>query len=222
MKKIVALCLSVILMMGMTITAFAAPGSFVSSPTGNQAPAVEDFKAADEDCTAQLVITPYGDREELSEAIEALLEKAYDSIKESTDLTALNAELAKLAKEKKINGTDLAVSDLFDIHVTGCDYHDGHTEFDVVLSADTLNNFVALIHMNKDGKWEIVEDAKVTGDGDHLSFSVDSFSPFAIIVNTGKPAQTGDNNMVPICIAIMAVSALAIVVILVRSKKQKA
>ena len=222
MKKVLLVCLTIALMMSMTLTAFAAPGAFISSPTGNEAPGKVEFNPADEDCTADLVITPYGDKNELPAALKELIEKAYDSIKGTNDLTTLNAALAKLAKDKKIKGSDLAVSDLFDIHVTGCDYHDEHKDFDIVLSSDTLKNFVALLHMNKDGKWELVTDAKVLKGGDHLAFSVDGFSPFAIVVNTGKPAQTGDNSMVPLYIAIMAVSAVAIVAVLVIAKKKRA
>ena len=223
MKKVLVICLTVVFMMSMTLTAFAATGGFVSSPSGNPAPEKVEFKPADEDCTATLVITPYSEKQELSEAIKTMMETAYTAIKGSTDISTLSADLAKIAKDAKIKGTDLAVSDLFDIHVTGCDYHDGHTDFDIVLSADSLKNFVALLHMNKNGEWEVVEDAKVIKNGEHLAFSVDSFSPFAVVVNTkANPSQTGDNSMIPVYIAVMAVSALAIVAILVKSKKKTA
>lgn len=223
MKKVLVICLTVVFMVSMTLTTFAATGSFVSSPSGNAAPGQVEFKPADEDCTATLVITPYGEKNELTAAIKTMMEKAYNDIKGTEDLTTLNATLAKLAKDLKIEGSDLAVSDLFDIHVTGCDYHDGHTDFDIVLSADSLKNFVALLHMNKNGEWEVVDGAKVVANGEHLSFSVDAFSPFAVVVNTAaKPSQTGDSNMTPVYAAIMAVSALALVVILVKSRKKTA
>lgn len=223
MKKVLVICLTVVFMVSMTLTTFAATGSFVSSPSGNAAPGQVEFKPADEDCTATLVITPYSEKNELTTAIKTMMEKAYNDIKGTEDLTTLNATLAKLAKDLKIEGSDLAVSDLFDIHVTGCDYHDGHTDFDIVLSADSLKNFVALLHMNKNGEWEVVDGAKVIANGEHLSFSVDAFSPFAVVVNTAaKPSQTGDSNMTPVYAAIMAVSALALVVILVKSRKKTA
>lgn len=223
MKKVLVICLTVVFMVSMTLTTFAATGSFVSSPSGNAAPGQVEFKPADEDCTATLVITPYSEKNELTAAIKTMMEKAYNDIKGTEDLTTLNATLAKLAKDLKIEGSDLAVSDLFDIHVTGCDYHDGHTDFDIVLSADSLKNFVALLHMNKNGEWEVVDGAKVIANGEHLSFSVDAFSPFAVVVNTAaKPSQTGDSNMTPVYAAIMAVSALALVVILVKSRKKTA
>ncbi|MBQ3547589.1 MAG: hypothetical protein IJA44_03845 [Clostridia bacterium] len=223
MKKVLVICLTVVFMVSMTLTAFAAPGSFVSSPSGNPAPQKVEFKPADEDCTATLVITPYSEKNELPTALKAMMEKAYNDIKGTDDLTTLNAALAKLAKDLKIKSSDLAVSDLFDIHVTGCDYHDEHVDFDIVLAADSLKNFVGLLHMNKNGDWELVEGAKVIANGEHLAFSVDSFSPFAVVVNTAaKPSQTGDSNMIPVYVAIMAVSALALVVILVKSKKKTA
>ena len=225
MKKVLAICLMMVMVLCMSVNVFAAPSGFVSSPSGNPAPTVVAFEPNNDDCTGRLVVTPYGDRYELSDALRAMFEKAYNDIVNSDDLTKLNAELAKIASDKDINGADLAVRDLFDIHVTGCDYHDEHVGFDITLDADTLDRFEGLLHMNKDGVWELVTDAEVINNGEHLKFSVDSFSPFAIVVDTssGTPdaPQTGDNSMIHIYAIIMAVSALAVIVIAVKSKKQR-
>jgi hypothetical protein len=221
MKKFLAFCLALVLVMSMSVTVFAAYGGFVSSPPANSAPELDSFKPADDDCTANIVITPYGDKEELSEFLRQLFEKAYNDILTSDDLTKLNADLAELAKSLNISGTDLAVSELFDLHVTDCDTHEGHFEFEIVLKAESLKNFVGLLHMTTDGKWELIKDAKVLSDGQRLSFSVDSFSPFAIVVDTSG-GQTGDNGMVYVYAIIMAVSAVALAVIFVKTKKQKA
>lgn len=222
MKKVLVICLTMIMVASMSVAVFAAPSGFVSSPSGNPAPRMVSFDPSDEDCTATLVITPYGDRHTLPDALRTLIEKAYNDILNIGDLTKLNAELAKLAADKKIDGKNLAVSDLFDLHVTGCDSHEEHTEFDVVLDADSLKNFVGLLHMNKDSKWELVDNAKVTNNGEHLEFSVDSFSPFAIVVDTTDDPQTGDNTMIYVSLIVMIVSAAALVFVLVKSKKQKA
>lgn len=224
MKKVLAICLIMVMVVSMSVTSFAAPNGFVSSPSGNPAPRLISFDPSNDQCTAELVITPYSDRHELTDALRTMFVKAYNEIVGSDDLTKLNAELAKIAADKKIAGKDLAVSDLFDIHVTGCDYHDEHVDFDITLDADTLNRFVGLLHMNKDGEWELVTDAEVVNNGKHLKFSVDSFSPFAIVVDTGVEGggpQTGGNSMIHIYAIIMAVSALAIVVIAVKSRKQR-
>lgn len=225
MKKVLAICLTMVMVVGMSVTVFAAPNGFVSSVSGNTAPSIVTFEPSDDDCTANLVITPYGDRSDLPDALRTIFEKAYNEIVNSNNLTELNAELAKIAANKKIDGKKLAVSDLFDIHVTGCDFHDGHVDFDVILDADTLSHFVALLHMNKNGEWELVADAEVVNNGEHLKFSVDSFSPFAVVVDTtdgnGDVPQTGDNGMVYIYAILMAVSAVALIVVLVKSKKRK-
>lgn len=223
MKKVLVVCLTILMMLSMTLTAFAAPGKFVSSPSGNLAPGVINFDPADDDCTGYLVITPYSERDTLPDSLEALMKKAYDQIKNSKDLTELNADLAALAKKLKIKGADLAVSDLFDIRVEGCTVHEGHHEFDIVVSADTLKHFVGLLHMKENGEWELIKDAKVISNGEHLAFSVDTMSPFAIVVDTSaNPSQTGDTSLAPVYITVMAISALAIIVILAKSKKQKA
>ena len=225
MKKVLAICLTMVMVMSMSVTVLAAPGSFVSSPSGNPAPTVVDFDPSDDDCTGRLVVTLYGDRYDLSDALRSLFEKAYKSIENSDDITKLNAELAKISANKNIDGADLAVSDLFDIHVTVCDYHDEHVDFDITLDADTLNRFVGLLHMNKDGVWELVTDAEVVNNGEHLKFSVDSFSPFAIVVDTSSGTsvapQTGHNSMIHIYLIVMALSTLAVIGIAVKSKKQR-
>ncbi|MBQ5601984.1 MAG: LPXTG cell wall anchor domain-containing protein, partial [Clostridia bacterium] len=126
------------------------------------------------------------------------------------------------AAKKKIEGKNLVVSDLFDIHTTGCDFHEGHFDFDIVLAADSLKRFVALLHMNKNGEWEVIDNARVTNNGEHLEFSVESLSPFAIVVDTSDGPQTGDNTMIYVSFILMIVSAAALVVVLIKSKKQKA
>lgn len=225
MKKVLAICLMMVMVVSMSVTAFAAPGGFVSSPSGNPAPTVEKFDPENDGCTAKLVITPYAERNTLPDDLKALIEKAYASIAESDDLTKLNSDLASLVASKGIAADKLAVSDLFDARITDCDVHEGHMNFDITLKADTLKKFVGLLHMNKNGEWELVTDAKVTNTGEHLEFSIDSFSPFAIVVDTtvegGDAPQTGDNSMIHIYVILMAVSALALVVILIKNKKQR-
>ena len=225
MKKILAICLMMVMVVSMSIPAFATPNGFISSPSGNPAPTLISFDASDEDCTAKLIITPYGDRQDLTDSIRTVFEKAYNEIAGSVDLTKLNADLAKIAADKNIAAKDLVVSELFDIHVTGCDYHEGHVDFDITLDADMLKHFVGLLHMKRDGLWELVTDAKVVNNGEHLSFSVDSFSPFAIVVDTSedtpKSPQTGDNSVIHIYVIIMAVCTLAAIVIANMRKKQR-
>ncbi len=223
MKKILVICLMVVLSLSLSLSALAAPGNFVNSPSGNPAPSIVGFNPSDDSCNANLVITAYGDRDELPDSKRDLIEQAYDDIVGAGDLTDLNDKLDKLAADKKLDGTKLAVSDLFDLRLTGCDYPDEHTVYEITLDAETLKKFVGLMFLNDDGEWELVENAEALNDGEHLRFSVDSFSPFAIVVNTGAGTpQTGDASMIHLWVAIMAVCAIAIVAIAVKLRKQRA
>ncbi len=222
MKKVLAICLAMLMAAAVSVSAFAAPSGFVSSPSKNNVPEVIEFDAADDDCTAKLVITPYAEKEELPDILKNFFEKAYKEITSATDIAKLNEDLSALAKEKNIDGKNLAVSDLFDIHVTGCDFHDEHVDFDVVLKAEYLEGFVGLLHMNKNGEWELVKDAKVTGNGDHLTFSVDSFSPFAVVVEHGsQSAPTGVDMHIVAYLIVFVLAAAMLVFVIVKKRKQK-
>lgn len=226
MKKVLTICMVVLMLAGISLNALAAPSGFVSSPSGNKAPAVEEFTAGADECTATLVVTPFTEKETLPDTLKDLFEQAYDSITETKDLTSLNDLLKKVAEDKSINPQNLAVSDLFDIHATDCEFHDGHKEFDITLSAETLGSFVGLLHMKKDGVWELVEDARVTQNGTHLQFSVESFSPFAIVVDTStiEVPPTGDNIMTYVWLTSAAAAAFVacVAVFAVSNKKSKA
>ena len=227
MKKLLVVCLVLVMIASMTLVAFADPGSFITSPSIKPGPEIIGFEPRDSECTAVLVITPFGERLELSPVLRGLLDKAYQQISTSDDLTKLNADLAAVAAAQGIEGTMLKVSELFDIHTEGCDYHEGHVDFDITLSADALSRFVGLLHMTIDGEWELISDAQVTHNGEHLQFSVEAFSPFAIVVDTtdgfngdDNAPDTGDHSKIYLYSTLMAVSAVALVVVLVKGKKQ--
>lgn len=216
MKKIFAVILSVMMIASLSVTSFAA--SFVSSPSGNPAPTLDSFEFESKDCTAGIQITPYSKRDTLTDQGEKDIEAAYANIKSTDDVSSLNADLAALAKSKEINGKNLAVSDLFDVSYTGCDDHGEHGKVTVKLNAETLKDFVGLLHY-KNGKWELVANAKA--EGDTLTFSVDSLSPFAIVVDaTRGSSDTGDNGGVYILVAVAALSLAAAVVFFLRSRKE--
>lgn len=218
MKKIIAICLSFIIAASATVTVFAAPANFWGSPSGKPSPEIISFKSSDPNSTVQLILTPYSDRNDLSDWQISLLEKAYDSIRNAKSLTELNTELADVVAKLEIDSKYLAVTNIFDIHFVGSDNQS--QKFEIVLSVDELNNFVGLLHMNKDGVWELVSDAKIEQDGDHLVFSVDSFSPFAVVVDTtGESPKTGDSVMI-ISAIVLAVSVVALAAITVKRKKQ--
>lgn len=243
MKKVLAICLALVMVVVMSLTVSAAPGAFVSSPSGNPAPVLVEATPGSEDCTASLAVASYADRDTLPNEVRLQMEKAYNDIVNTSDLTALNSDLVALAASKNILTSNLAVSDLFDISHYGCDNHSGHGAFDIVLKAETLKNFVGLMHFYN-GVWSLVEDAKVylVGDEWHLSFSSENLTPFAIVVDTAggyitsgstvdsitdntvvngsNSIQTGDTVMISIFALIMAASALTLIIVWRKSRKK--
>lgn len=219
MKKILTLCLTLVMMVTMSVSAFAAPGGFVSSPSGNAAPQLISFSNVNKDCTAILKITSYADRESLTSDEKNEFENAYTSIANTSNVSSLNSELANISTDS------LAVSDLFYMDQSNCASHDEHGAFTIEISADTLKKFVAL--MRYDGnKWVLVDDAKVSEDGLHLIFSSKELGSFAIVVSTDSndaitdSPQTGD-SFPWIYVAAIVVSALGLVVIAVIFVKTK-
>ena len=57
MKKILCVLVALIMVMGLSVSAFAAPGAFVESPSNNKAPELIEGKNESEDCDARLIIT---------------------------------------------------------------------------------------------------------------------------------------------------------------------
>ncbi len=219
MKKFMITCLALVLMMSMSLTAFAA--GFVESPSLNPAPTLVSFYVDSEECEADLVITAYSQRSNLSEEGRVTIEGVYDDIKNATDISTLSADLAAVANSLNVATADLSVSDLFDISYMNCDpetHTAEHGSFHITLRAETLDNFVGILHFT-DGAYELVSDAKVNENGD-LTMSVDSLSPFAIVVGPEKSApDTGDNSMIYMWGILAAVSALAVVICLKEAKK---
>lgn len=214
--RILTILVLSIVALSLSLTAFAEVGGFVQSPSANDAPEVEDSSSEDHDCDDPLIVVPYADRDELSDEARAKLEKAYEKISGVKNLTSVCGALKDLAAKKNIPTANLAVSDLFDLS----DKHGnvGDATFKVRLKAETLDNFVALLHF-VDGKWIIVEDAEVEyEDGEsYLNFTTDGLSPFAVVVDTGEVLPAADHTALIVVLAIVAVAeAAALITILIR------
>lgn len=210
MKKILTVLMLSILALSLTLSAFAADGAFVKSPSKNLAPELVEGGSEDHDCDEPLIITSYADRDKLSAELKAMIEKVYSEIRNAKNLIALCPALKELANERNIPTANLEVSDLFDIS-DACGYVEG--KFDIVLKAETLENFVGLVHYN-DGKYELIENAKIEEiDGEmHLKFSTDGLSPFAIVVDSGANLPVQNNNTAIAVLAIIAIAEGAVLV----------
>ena len=223
MKKVLSVVLALIMCLTLTLSAAAAPGSFVSSPSGNSAPQLIEGVNEDEDCEAKLTIVPYSERDTLPEDKRELMEHVYDMIVDAEHVGELNSAVEALAKKKGIPVESLAVSDLFDVSYYNCgaEDHADHGYFKIKFKADTLKNFVGLLHYTGN-KWEFVEGAKIE-DNIYLTFRVEDLSPFAIVVNTGVDAgdnQTGE-KFPWIYVGLMAAAAIGFGATLIIYKKKK-
>ena len=145
-----------------------------------------------------LVFSAVTDAESLDEDTQKALDDAFDSLKDAANLADVNEDLKEAAGDK-----DIAVSDLFDISAK----EDVSFPLTLTLKNDNLDNFVALLHF-VDGEWEWV-DAEVKDD--ELTFTVDSLSPFAIIVaaEPATSAQTGETASVGFIAAAVVLAVAA-------------
>lgn len=220
MKKILAVVFAVIMVVSAGVMAFAQ-GGFVSSPSVNPAPVIVEVVYDEGSCEPRIVVTPYSERETLDEEREEDMNEAYDEIAANEDLTNLSEALEAVAVEKGIPVENLAISDLFDVTAYHTTDHEYCGTIRITLSAETIKHFVALLHRNKQGNWEVIQDVIVHAGENAIEFSAIDFSPFAVVVDTSADdlPNTGEALLIP-AIA-MFVSAISLVVILISIKKNK-
>ncbi len=227
MKKIITLILAITMAFVSVVPAFAVEDGFVSSPSSDDVVLIEG-ENEDPECTAELVLTLFKDRDKLEAYVREQLEKAFEIISNCEDLTTLCKEFAQFVKTLGLTGKDLAVAELFDLSYYSCDTHNEHGYFTIKVGAKVLKNFVGLLHYNN-GEWEFVDNARVLPDGETLEFRIKDFSPFAIVVNTsGKvpnqeiPNTDVQNPQMPmqLLVGAAAVLATATVIAVVFKKKE--
>ncbi len=204
MKKVFAICLALVMVLSLSINVMAAP-NFVESPSGNRAPIIVDWEKENSDSTGTIVITPFGDKDNLSDEYKNEMQEAYDQIVNADKLTDMFSGIENLLTPGMLE-TDLTISDLFHIYYDTTDGHINPGKFDITLSTDTLQGFVGLIQF-VDGEWQIVTDAKV--EGNHLSFTSDKLSTYAIVVDRTKAESTSPVTGAPTPTYITAAVVLA-------------
>ena len=220
MKKVLAICLSLVMVFALGFNVMAAPSNFIESPSNNRAPIIVDCENESEDCTALVVITPYGDRDTLTEEQKKNFEDAYNQIVNSDSIEDMFSGITSIVDPGTIS-TDLAISDLFNMSYKDCELHNDHGRFKIKLDSETLKGFVGLIQFI-DGEWVIVNDAQV--DGDYLSFTAKDLSSFAVVVDRTKAESTSPVTGAPLTSyivygAVSAVVVLAAAVVVFAKKK---
>lgn len=172
MKKILSCLLVAVLLCSLCAAVFA--DNIVGGANAGSPEIVEAAQSDGSDGKDLIALTPYAEREKLSDAKREALEAAFESLDKAPKLAEINDELTAAVADQGV-----AVSDLFDIS----ELEEGSAKLpmSIKLKDNNLGGFVALLQF-VDGAWNWV-DAKV--EGDKLSFSADRLGDFAIIV-TGE------------------------------------
>lgn len=213
MKRISALLMAVVLVVAMALPVFAAPGAFISSPTGIPTPTLVGYEPLSHDCTGELVVTGWANRHTLDDATRAKLEQAYnDIVNLNTDPNSPLFPVMKAFEDSHgLNHQDLAVGALFDISVVNCTHHEKHTGFVITIKPEVYENIVGVIHLTDKG-WEMVEDT-LDETQKTITFTTYNLSPFALVYNTnpgGGSEDTGDSSNAWIYITLMVASVAAL------------
>ena len=214
MKKLVALCLTLVLALSLSVSAFAANGAFISSPSANKAPEIVNTDPA-------IKVTPYADRDDLVDLDTEEMEEAYRQIANVIENNAFSQALKELAKEQGKASSELSVSDLFHVNVEDAtpDEQGGYT---ITIKLEDLENFIGLMQFNGT-EWKNVEIISIDKENGTVTFRVTESGPIAVIVDNGTGSSTpptGDNAMMYLGVCLVAAAGL--VVVLVNSKKKRA
>ena len=220
MKKALAIILSLVIVVCAGVMAFAE-GGFVSSPSGNDAPTIVEIIYEDGSCKPRVVVTPYADREDLENDKEEDMNAAYTEIYSNKDLTKICPALKEVSVKLGKNYLNFAVSDLFDVSLYHNLPHSYCGTITIKLEAETLKNFVALLHRNANGKWEVVPDVVVNAAESTITFSAKDFSPYAIVVDKAADSAPDTGSSIYIPAIVMAVSAVSLAVVLFSLKKKQ-
>lgn len=183
MKKFVSVLVALILAMTVCVSALAAPNGFVESPSKPGGPTIEEGD--------NVILTPFGDRDELPDDIRQALEEAYNTILNAGNLGDICEALEEIAKQIGVPVKNLVVSELFELtYESGEQGVDG--KFVVTLKDDSFDDFFALMKY-EDGKWIVVEDAKANDN--KLSFTAGKLpAPFAVVVNPDDANNGGSQD----------------------------
>lgn len=215
-KKISAIALLVLLVVGTTIPAFAA--EIAPSVESNPAPVIstitndkgEEVAAVIKDdkgevlsyvATDAIALVPVSavNGADVSTEVKQSLTSAQDQIKKADDVSALvpgSAEMKTVVDANK--GAKLVVRDLFDVAV--------NDEMKAVLNSSesayldvtftltgSAKDVVAVLHNVEGTNWEVISGDELKADGSKLTVRFYSLSPVAFVYTSNElPAPTPD------------------------------
>ncbi len=241
MKKIVCLLLTVLVCASTALAAFAAEGDFVPSigykgapeivpvvdPDGKEA--IMEVIGSDganvsyvyEECLALTPVAEASDSDEIPDAAKELLLKVYEELSNGTMTIPYEKLNADVKQEQMV------IRDLFEASWL-CSDHPGevsakNVRTKVVFDLGIADSTKIFCFTYKNNEWNPIVSCKNIGDG-KVECVFEDFCPIAFAVEQNTPpAQTGDivGKNLPLWIAVMAVSASALVVVLILGSRKK-
>ena len=216
MKKTFAIILMFAMVCAMSLSVGAAPANFLQSPSYNKTPIIVDFECSDPNWKGDIFITSYGDRNVLDLVDREMLESAYDSIRDASNISSLIPDISGIASNLNVSPENLGISDLFHIGIS--DSTDG--KFKIKLDSETIKNFVGLVYY-ENGQWHVVDGATI--EDEYLVFTTELPRAFAVVVDVDNSIidvpVTGD-VVSWILISVIAVSAAGMIFLFVSYKRK--
>lgn len=228
MRKIICMLMAVLLCMSVAIPAFAAEVDFVPSIEYKDGPTMGGAELGGVDITNCLIITTIeaaiNGTTDISPEERALLLELYQKLSDPSDPMKLPLDYEYSILEL------IDISFKFDDCVNKDDHGDKEGQLgddnkvSVTLDVDLPEDANVQIHVYVDGEWKPIVDFVDNGDGT-ITVNFDNLGPVAISVREGyteNPPQTGDQmgNNIVLWVALMGLSAVALVAVIVLSKRK--
>lgn len=185
-RKILAFACAMTLVFGMGMSVCAAPSSTASATAGevaNSAPA-EELVSASENATGQVLT---------ADTIKYFADTTTVSGVAGASLSAVPTETAKaiIAQARTIAGSNTFIASIVDLNVPA---GTGAATFTLGCPNVWKGQNVTILHLKSDGTYETIAPSAV--EDNKVTFTMTSYSPVAIVINTGstgaKSPKTGE------------------------------
>lgn len=196
-KKILALVCAGVMVMGMSITAFAAPSPNSGSTAGSTSGSTTGSGTGSSSATSQGVTNNSGSNSSsgsfnvgANQVINAstLSFFAEDTTVEGGTVTAVDTATAQEAinQATQLYGNGTYIASIVDINVPGASFP---YKLTIKCSNVWKGQTVTVLH-KVNGQWERLKPSTIADNS--VTVTVNSFSPFAIVVDTHPSPKTGD------------------------------
>lgn len=211
-RKILALACAMTLVFGMGMSVCAAPSSTASATAGdvaNNATQPEELVGASENATGQVIT---------ADTIQYFADTTTVSGVAGASLSAVSTETAKamIAQARTIAGSNTFIASIVDLNVPA---GTGAATFTLGCPNVWKGQNVTILHLKSDGTYETIAPSAV--EDNKVTFTMTSYSPVAIVINTGsagaKSPKTGE--IIVLVAALAAVSGIGAAVCGRKAKK---